>query len=193
MAASWETSHEVQYVVLLDGTEPCLLARVRWPDVFEAISAGLSEWQADPGLFDLPYDPASVAVTSAEAASIAQRWGAPMRSETSTQEVLVPIIRRMPANWSNLTAAEKNSWFLESPGAPAASGSPRARRRWRVWSADRPGRRNGLEVVGSIDPLRPNSTSERGTLGRADALSETLTLVTTDVPREDPPHSKTSA
>lgn len=32
---------EVQYLVLPNSTNPFLLARVRWPDVAEAISAGI--------------------------------------------------------------------------------------------------------------------------------------------------------
>ena len=50
---------EVQYLVLPDSVNPYLLARVRWPDVAQAISPELPHWQYDPGLFDLPYDPAA--------------------------------------------------------------------------------------------------------------------------------------
>ena len=56
---------EVKYLVLSDGMNPYLLARVRWPDVAQAISAERPDWQYDPGLFDLPYDPSSATVTHA--------------------------------------------------------------------------------------------------------------------------------
>src|ERR1700722_10346246 len=40
---------EVQYLVLGDRTDPYLLARVRWPDIAQAISAGCPDWQDDLG------------------------------------------------------------------------------------------------------------------------------------------------
>lgn len=102
---------EVQYLVLPDITTPYLLAMVRWPDVAQAISVGRPEWQGDQGLFDLPYDPGSVQVTPTHAASIAARWGARLPSEG--QDPPSSLIRRMPANWSNLVPAEKRAWSLE--------------------------------------------------------------------------------
>jgi hypothetical protein len=102
---------EVQYLVLPDSTNPYLLAMVRWPDVAQAISVGRPEWQGDQGLFDLPYDPSSVPVTPAQAASIAARWGA--RLPSGRQDPPLSLIRRMPANWSNLVPAEKRAWSLE--------------------------------------------------------------------------------
>ena len=50
---------EIQYLVLPDPDHPHLLACVRWPDVFHAISPVRPEWQNDPGLFDLPYSRAA--------------------------------------------------------------------------------------------------------------------------------------
>ena len=64
---------EVQYLVLPDVSNPWLLARVRWPDVFQAISPARRDWQTDPGLFDLPYDPSSAAVTLDEAVGVSGR------------------------------------------------------------------------------------------------------------------------
>ncbi|MGA3215823.1 MAG: PilZ domain-containing protein [Acidimicrobiales bacterium] len=98
-------------MVLPDEIKPYLLARVRWPDVAQAISAGRPDWQEDPGLFDLPYDPSSVTVTRAEATSIAEAWGADIDSDTALPAL--SLIRRMPANWSNLVPAEKRAWSLE--------------------------------------------------------------------------------
>src|SRR6202044_1940435 len=64
-------SRDVRYLVLADRAVPYLLARVRWPDVAQAISAANSEWVEDQGLFDLPYDPSAVVVSFPQAASIA--------------------------------------------------------------------------------------------------------------------------
>ena len=111
---------EVRYLVLPDSVNPYLLARVRWPDVAQAISMGRPEWQADPGLFDLPYDPNSAEVSPAQAASIAARWGAHMPSDTA--EPSSSLIRRMPANWSDLTPAEKRAWSLETRRGAARFG-----------------------------------------------------------------------
>ena len=102
---------EVQYLVLPDSVNPYLLARVRWPDVAHAISAGQSEWRFDPGLFDLPYDPSSATVTFARAASIAAGWGASLALDPA--EPVPTLMRRMPPNWSNLNRAEKRAWSLE--------------------------------------------------------------------------------
>jgi hypothetical protein len=86
---------------------------VRWPDVAQAISAARPEWQQDPGLFDLPYDPNSVLVSSDEAATIASAWGARPPSDTEDRDFGPQLIRRMPANWSNLSPAEVRAWSLD--------------------------------------------------------------------------------
>ena len=104
---------EVQYLVLPDSTRPYLLARVRWPDVAQAISAACPEWQEDPGLFDLPYDPAGVKVTPYQAAAIAASWGARLPSGATVEKLGPTLVRRMPANWSELSPAEKRAWSLE--------------------------------------------------------------------------------
>ena len=113
LAAQKSTASEIQYLVLPDASNPWLLARVRWPDVFQAISAAEPEWRSDPGLFDLPYDPSSVAVGPDRAAAIAAEWGAEF---PSAEDGAVPgpsLIRRMPANWSELSPAAKHAWAIE--------------------------------------------------------------------------------
>jgi PilZ domain-containing protein len=102
----------VKYLVLADRAAPYLLARVRWPDVAQAITANCPDWLDDPGLFDLPYDRSSVPVSFAQAASVAAGWGRQLRTEPAGS---VPsLVRRMPANWSDLTPAERHAWGLES-------------------------------------------------------------------------------
>ena len=113
---------DVRYLVLPDTANPHMLARVRWPDVAQAISAGCPHWQEDIGLFDLPNDPISTPVTRVQAAAIALSWGANLPSDSTARESGPLLIRRMPANWSNLAPAEKRAWSLESvPGWSAAS------------------------------------------------------------------------
>ena len=73
---------EVQYLVLAERDAPYLLARVRWPDVAQAMSAGCPYWQYDPGLFDLPYDPSSTKVTLSQASAIAAGSGSEPRVPT---------------------------------------------------------------------------------------------------------------
>jgi hypothetical protein len=126
------TAREVQYLVLPDPTNPWLLARVRWPDVFQAISAAEPEWLSDPGLFDLPYDPSSTAVAPEQAAAIAASWGVEL---PSSDEGAVPgpsLIRRMPANWSELSPAAKRAWSIEPDRAEARARARESRStRWR--------------------------------------------------------------
>jgi hypothetical protein len=105
---------DIQYFVLPDPAHPYLLARVRWPDVFHAISPSRPEWQDDPGLFDLPYDPSSTNVTLDEAAAIAAEWGARLPThESNTGPPESSLIRRMPADWSNLSPAETRAWSID--------------------------------------------------------------------------------
>jgi hypothetical protein len=111
-ALSNATRREVQYLVLCDAIEPFLLARVRWPDVFQAISAVRPYWQDDPGLFDLPYVPASVRITREQAEEIAAEWGARIPDEDQSPVAGPQLIRRMPSDWSNLSTAERRAWSL---------------------------------------------------------------------------------
>jgi hypothetical protein len=138
---------EVRYFVLPNVESPWLLAQVRWPDVFQAISPCRPHSQSDPGLFDLPYDPAGVRITADVAEAIAVEWGAPVPTESSGA-VAPSFIRRMPANWSSLTSAERRAWSIER--------EPRRRLRRR----ERP---RGYEAVGdawsgAVIDLRPAPT-----------------------------------
>lgn len=105
---------EVKYLVLADRAVPYLLARVRWPDVAQAISAASPDWRDDPGLFDLPYDPAAVTVSFPQAASVAAAWG--RRLHTEPADHAPSYIRRMPANWSDLSPSERRTWGIEFVG-----------------------------------------------------------------------------
>jgi hypothetical protein len=98
--------------VLADRAAPYLLARVRWPDVAQAITAGCPDWLDDPGLFDLPYDPIALRVSFAQAVSVAAGWGRQIRAEPA--EGVLSFIRRMPSNWSDLSPVERHAFGLDS-------------------------------------------------------------------------------
>jgi hypothetical protein len=104
---------DVQYLVLRDNAGPYLLARVHWPDTAQAISPGCSDWLDDPGLFDLPYEPSVVKVSLAEACVIVADWGSHVPSGARPPTPRNTFIRRMPADWSNLTPAERRAWCLD--------------------------------------------------------------------------------
>ena len=108
------SSREVTYLVLVDHAAPYLLARVRWPDVAQAITVGSPDWLDDPGLFDLPYEPSAVAVSFTQAASVAAGWGRQLHAEPA--EGVPSFIRRMPANWSDLSPVERRAYGIESVG-----------------------------------------------------------------------------
>ena len=105
---------EIKYLVLADRAVPYLLARVRWPDVAQAISAASPGWLDDQGLFDLPYDPSAVPVSFPQAASVAAGWGTQLHAEAA--EGVPSYLRRMPANWSDLTPSERRTWGIEFVG-----------------------------------------------------------------------------
>jgi hypothetical protein len=105
---------ELRYFVLADRAMPYLLGRVRWPDVAQAISAANPDWLDDPGLFDLPYDPSAVEVSFPQAASIAAGWGRRLHAEPA--EGVPSYLRRMPANWSDLSLSEQRTWGIEFVG-----------------------------------------------------------------------------
>src|SRR5579864_9344153 len=105
---------EVRYLVLADRAVPYLLARVRWPDVAQAVSARSPDWLEDPGLFDLPYDPSAIAVSFPQAASVASGWGRQLHPGAA--EDVPSYMRRMPANWSDLSPSERRAWGIESVG-----------------------------------------------------------------------------
>ena len=118
----------VRYLVLADRAAPYLLARVRWPDIAQAITAGSPDWLEDPGLFDLPYDPGAVMVSFSQAASVAAGWGTQLSAGAAGG---VPsFIRRMPANWSDLSHAERSAHGIGIVGRQRVS-ARRIRRRVR--------------------------------------------------------------
>ncbi|HEY7138110.1 MAG TPA: hypothetical protein VIB48_23850 [Acidimicrobiia bacterium] len=108
-----DENHEVQYLVLPDATNPYFLARVRWPDICQAVSPVRPYWQDDPGLFDLPYDPNSTPVTFDQAEAIAAGWDVRLPADGIASPSGPSIMRRMPADWSNLSRAEKRAWSIE--------------------------------------------------------------------------------
>ena len=177
---------DIQYVVLPDSTDPYLLARVRWPDVSQAISAGRPYWQDDPGLFDLPYDSSSARVTPGQAASIAARWGAQLISDEARSAP--PVIRRMPANWSNLTPAERHAWALEHIAERRARTSPFGRLRSRLRARNRPARTVELEPAARTTSVISVPANERPTEGRTDlAVEDRRRLSTAAVERRRHP------
>jgi hypothetical protein len=123
--------NEIQYLVLRDATEPFLLARVRWPDIFQAISPARPTWQDDPGLFDLPYSPAGTEIGYDEAARLATKWGAALPGEDEGAVPGPALIRWMPSEWESLSRAEQRAWSLESKRperAPRPAKAERAKR-----------------------------------------------------------------
>jgi len=139
---------EIQYLAVLDLEQPYLLARVRWPDVFQAISPMRPDWQDDPGLFDLPYSPSSVALTLEQAAGIAAEWGAHIPANEGDGMPRRALMRRMPADWERLSRAERNAWSIEDVRKPKRARvdstqterqdapSSSEKRRWRRRSKD---------------------------------------------------------
>jgi hypothetical protein len=132
------TTSSIQYLVLPDVRSPFLLARVRWPDVAQAISPANLEWQDDPGLFDLPYDPSSVAISAEHASAIAEGWGASLPAGGEASAWTRSIIRRMPPNWSSPSPAEVYQWSLDlaRPAGPRGHASfPSAEARTRRFAS----------------------------------------------------------
>jgi hypothetical protein len=107
------------YLVLADRAVPYLLAKVRWPDVAQAITVGNPDWLEDPGLFDLPYEPSAVSVSHPQAASVAAGWGRQL--DAAAADNVPSFIRRMPANWSDLSPVERRALGIEFLGRPRAS------------------------------------------------------------------------
>jgi len=110
---------DVTYLVLADRAVPYLLAKVRWPDVAQAITVGNPDWLEDPGLFDLPYEPSAVSVSHPQAASVAAGWGRQL--DAPTADSVPSFIRRMPVNWSDLAPVERRALGIEFLGRPRAS------------------------------------------------------------------------
>jgi hypothetical protein len=127
--------NEIKYYVLADRAVPYLLARVRWPDVAQAISAASPDWLDDTGLFDLPYDPSSLEMSFEQATSVAAGWGRQLHADAAADAP--SYIRRMPADWSDLTPSERSAWGLEFVGRRRVR-VPRIRRAAFVTSALEP-------------------------------------------------------
>jgi len=143
---------EVKYLILADRAVPYLLARVRWPDISQALTAGRPDWLDDPGLFDLPYSQAAVGVTFRQAVCVAAGWGRQLSHEAVTG---VPsFIRRLPANWSDLSPAERHAWGIES--APRQRASARRIRRLRALQS---------KSGNSAEALRAAGDPANGSLG----------------------------
>ena len=134
-----DRDREIQHFVLPDLDNPYLLARVRWPDVFQAISSARPDWQDDPGLLDLPYSPSSTPVSVERAAAIAAEWGGHLPADDDTRVSRRALMRRMPADWSNLSRAERRAWAIED--APPPANRALTRRERRLAAARRPWRR----------------------------------------------------
>jgi len=143
---------EVTYLVLTDRACPYLLARVRWPDVAQAITVGSPDWLDDPGLFDLPYDSSAVEVSFAQAASVAAGWDVQLHAEAA--DGVPSFIRRMPANWSALTPAERQVWRIDFVGRRRGS-ARRIRRLQSVQAKTAAGR--AYEQVPALTRSGPNS------------------------------------
>ncbi len=152
-AAPEEAPRPVTYVVLPNSERPFLLARVRWPDVYQAISAVRPDWQDDPGLFDLPYAPSSEHVSYAEAVEIAEEWGARIPSEEVSRRAGPSLIRRMPSDWSSLSTAERRAWSIEIEKPD--------RRALATAAAAAMDRAAGPEVAPSAAPLPPVTQTRR--------------------------------
>ena len=98
------------------------------------------EWLDDPGLFDLPYDPSAVSLSFAQAASVAAGWGPRLSSEPA--EDAPSYLRRMPANWSDLSPSELRTWGIESlEGLDAEAEQARASLVQRIGRIGKAGRR----------------------------------------------------
>jgi hypothetical protein len=138
--------------VLPDVDDPWLLARVRWPDVYQAISEAAPEWRSDPGLFDLPYDPGAVAITSEQAEAIAASWGAHLPADDEGAVPGPALIRRMPANWSELSPAVTQTWWIDARHRLRAVRETRRARRRGLRSAARAADAASVIMISDVEP-----------------------------------------
>jgi hypothetical protein len=69
----------ITYAVEEADGKPYLLARLRWPDVAEAISPHQTEWKTNRRLFDMLYSSDGAIVSAEEAGRLAASWGARFR------------------------------------------------------------------------------------------------------------------
>jgi PilZ domain-containing protein len=173
---------ELTYLVLTDRAAPYLLARVRWPDVAQAITVGNPDWLDDPGLFDLPYEPSAVGVSFAQATSVAAGWGRQLSAEAA--DGVPSFMRRMPANWSSLSPAERHAYGLDSIGRRRVSGRRLRRLRSsqpKIGVLVPPASPSNGQVAGLAGALGPVATERRRHVrvpvdGRAHILWEGATI-----------------
>lgn len=158
---------DVKYLVLADRAVPYLLARVRWPDVAQAMSARTPDWLDDQGLFDLPYDPSAVMLTFPQAASVAASWGRQLHPGAA--QGVPSYIRRMPANWSDLSPSERRAWGIESVGTTRATMRRIRRPSWfeaktTVPSVAMQANGHGPALAGTTEGPGPQASHGRGQL-----------------------------
>jgi len=113
MAALIRDTREMSYLVLTDRAVPYLLARLRWPDVAQAMTVSRPRWLEDPGLFDLHYDCGAVNVSFAQAASVAAGWGSRLRPEAAAEG---PVMRRMSSSLLEKSRRNGHAWSIEFVG-----------------------------------------------------------------------------
>jgi hypothetical protein len=172
---------EVRYLVLPDSTNPYLLARVRWPDVAQAITAGCPEWLDDPGLFDLSNSPVGVTVTFEQAAMIAASWGVRLSSDETFHASGPSLIRRMPADWSNLAPAEIRAWSLDFVDTRRRADSSRENSRARGRHASANSRIHGWRwLLGALGRSRRRSEPKPPALAATFADPTTVELAPDD-------------
>jgi len=152
---------DMTYLVLTDRAVPYLLAKVHWPDVAQAITVGNPDWLEDPGLFDLPYEPSAVSLTFPQAASVAAAWGRQL--DGGAADSVPSFIRRMPANWSDLSPVERRALGIEFLGRPRASA--RRVRRLRSREVKNAASSAGAQADGSAGVLAGAEQSPGAVLG----------------------------
>lgn len=134
---------QIKYLVLTDGRQPYLLARVRWPDIYQAVSAVRPQWQDDRGVFDLPFAPSIKSLTFQEAAAVTALWGVRLPSEDervrgahrADRTRVDTHDRKRPAAPASLVADGESGvvdWPDRLPSLPPVPTAPRAPRKRRT-------------------------------------------------------------
>jgi hypothetical protein len=108
MTALLRDTREMSYLVLTDRAVPYLLARLRWPDVAQAMTVSSPQWLEDPGLFDLHYDSGAVNLSFSQAASVAAGWGTQLRAGAAEG----PINRRMSSSLLEKSRGNGHAWSV---------------------------------------------------------------------------------
>jgi hypothetical protein len=109
MAALIRDTREMSYLVLTDRAVPYLLARLRWPDVAQAMTVSSPHWLENPGLFDLHYDSSAVNVSFSQAASVAAGWGTQLRAGAAADG---PVMRRMSSSLHEKSRRNEHAWSI---------------------------------------------------------------------------------